>query len=83
MIEYTWKSLRLGFMAHRYGETAKRWKDETRDDRLVFVNMYNKMVRALETLPDEPDNYLCVAIDEKITRDWKTLDEIMTVFAGR
>jgi len=83
MKEFTWKSRRLGFMDHQYGEAAKRWKDETHDDRCGFVNLYNRMVQALETLPDEPDLYLRNALDEKLTRDWKTLDEIMMRFDGR
>lgn len=78
-----WKQMWKDHLARHYGEAADRWKNETHDDRLVFVNCYRIMQEALDTLPDEPNNFIACAVTNRIHDTMKTLDEIAEVFKGR
>ena len=79
----TYKALHLKYLKMRYGEKAEQWKDITTDDRLIYCNIYHMMIEALESLPDEPNNYVCVALNKKMERDCSTLESIKTVFGDR
>lgn len=79
----SWKQRHLHHLKFFYGKLAEKWKDITTDDRLVFVNTYRMMIDALESLPEEPVNYVCVAMNKKLRQDRKTLDSIAAVFQGR
>lgn len=79
----TWKQMHIQHLKHRYQRKAEQWKDITTDDRLVYCNLYRMILRALDSLPDTPDNYVCVAMNSKMEEDRQTLDEIAAVFADR
>lgn len=51
-----------------------------KDDRLVFVNTYNKILEAIESLPEEPLPYIKVAMWRQINIDKETLNEIYNRF---
>lgn len=78
----TWKQKKIEFVKHFYGDKVEAWKDE-HDDRRLYVNIYNMIIEALETLPEEPNNYICVAINREIAKDRETMDEIREHFKNR
>lgn len=82
-MDKSWKQMYKDHLRRHYGDAAERWKDETHDDRLVFVNCYRIMQEALDSLPDEPHNFVRVAVTRKIHETMETLDSIAEVFKGR
>lgn len=79
----SYKALHIGYLKNRYGKLAEKWQDITTDDRLVFCNIYRLMIEALESLPDDPNNYVCVALNKKMEKDCSTLTSIARLFEGR
>ena len=82
-MDKTWKQMWKDYLQRHYGDAAERWKDETKDDRLVFVNCYRIMQEALDSLPDKPNNFVACAVTNKIQETTKALDEILEVFKDR
>lgn len=76
-----WRERKLYFL-ERYEEDAVRWEHES-DDRRVFHNIYKNIVEALKSLPEEPHLWVCVAMNNLIAKETKTLDEIQKHFEGR
>ena len=83
MNKLSWKQRHLYHLRTMYGKRAEEWKDVTTDDRLVYCNIYRRMIEALNELPDEPHNYICVAMNHHMSEDRATLDSIKAVFEGR
>lgn len=82
-MDKTWKQMWKDHLERHYADAAERWKDETHDDRLVFVNVYRQMQEALDSLPDDPHNFIANAVTAKIQTATRMLDEILEVFKGR
>ena len=78
----SWKERKLIVLRFHYEKLAAAWDNEG-DDRRLFCNLYKMIVHAVESLPDNPDNYVCCAMNNLIRDDRKTLDEIAARFAGR
>lgn len=76
----TWKSKKLDFLKFMYEKKAAEWK-ECHDDRRLFSNMYYQIITAIESLSEEPNIYICVAMNNAIKEDREVLDSIMKRFA--
>lgn len=85
MKKESWKQRHIAHLKFVYGPKAEKWIKESfiNDDRIVYVNVYRMMIEALEALPDEPNNYVCVAMNRKMKEDKQMLDEILDVFRDR
>lgn len=84
----TWKESKIDYMRLLYGEQMPKYTKEMesakrRDDRQVYINTYNFIMEMLETLPDEPHLYVKVAINDKMDKDIKMLQEINLHFIGK
>ena len=79
----SWKQRHIHHLKMLYGPLAEAWRGITSDDRLVFCNIYRRMLEALNSLPDEPLNYVCVAMNHALQDDRKILDRIAAAFQGR
>lgn len=80
----TWRDLHTRLIKARFGEKADTWQGGGfNDDRAIYCNLYRRMLDALEQLPDEPCNYIRVAMNNKLKEDCKTLAEIRAVFKDR
>lgn len=80
----SWKEKKLRFLDICYGSEAFLWRKELSqltDDRVVYVNIYYMMVKAINSLPDEPVNYVRVAMNSAIQEDCETLDRIRCMFS--
>lgn len=79
----SWKQVELASIQALYGKWHTKYAEVVKtvyDDRTVFVNLYRMMVQAVESLPEEPDNYVCVAIDKQLDEDRKILQSIIRTF---
>lgn len=82
-IRNDWKSLKLAVLEMEYGKQAKVWNDlypPVNDDRRVYINIYHQLIEAVQSLTDNPNNIVCVAMNRYITEEKKILDEIKKVF---
>lgn len=79
-IKESWKTLRTKNLKLRYGKRYDEWKHYS-DDRKVFANTYEMLMEAIESLPDEPKPFVCVAMNEAINKECRMLDEIIDEFS--
>lgn len=80
--DMTWKEHKLNYMQFMYGDKIAEY-EHCKDDRRVYFNIYNMIIEALNDLPDEPNNYICVAMNHNIDEDLKTLDRIRLHFDNK
>ena len=77
----SWKVLKLKYLKVIYGLHVRGFGGYD-DDRGLYINTYNMMVRAINTLPDCPDIFIKCAMNEAIKKDCKMLDGIIKRFKG-
>lgn len=78
-----WKSLKIAVLEMEYGKKADEWNNlypPVSDDRRVYINTYHQLIEAVQSLTDNPNNTVCVAMNRYINEEKKTLDEIKEVF---
>ena len=75
----TWKQAQLHDIEIRYGGCVEEYKDFT-DDRMVYVKIYKQIIEAIESLPEEPHNYIKVAMFHQINKDKEILNRIYSNF---
>ena len=78
-----WKYLKLAVLEMEYGKKADEWNNlypPVSDDRRVYINIYHQLVEAVQSLTDNPNTIVCVAMNRYISEEKKTLDEIKKVF---
>ena len=73
----TWKEHKLDCIENLYGKAYEQFKSEdAHDDRRLYVNIYEMMVEAIKSLDDEPNNFVCVAMNNKIKEETNVLESI-------
>ena len=78
----SWKEMKLDNLRFFYGKLAAAWEGED-DDRGLFSNTYKMIIAAIESLPENPDNYVRCAMNHAISADTKTMNSIAARFTGR
>ena len=79
-----WKHLKLWLWASRYEDKAQEWNNilpPVTDDRRVYINTYTQVYEALDSLPDNPHNWVCVAVNEKVRKERVMMSKILAQFA--
>ena len=77
----SWRDTKLYFL-EKYEEDAKRWQNE-HDDRKLFSVIYEKLVEAINSLPEDPNLTVKVAMNQYMMGEYDTLDHIQKRFEGR
>ena len=80
--DMTWKEHKLDYMRFMYGDKIAEY-EHCKDDGRVYFNIYNMIIEALNDLPDEPNDYICVAMNHQIDEDKKILDRIRLHFDNK
>lgn len=78
-----WKHLKLWSWAHAYEKKAEEWSNvfpPVSDDRRVFINTYQLVYKAIDSLTDNPCSWICVAVNDKIKEERKMMDGIIARF---
>lgn len=78
-----WRSLKIAVLEMEYGKKAEEWNNlypPVSDDRRVYINIYHQLIEAVQSLTDNPNTIVCVAMNRYINEEKKTLDEIKEVF---
>lgn len=75
----TWKQHRISHHKFMYEDKAKRFAGH-HDDRQLFINTYNMILEALESLDDEPTTLVKVAMNHQISSEYEVMDEIIERF---
>lgn len=81
----TWKCCKLHDLNLVYGYTYRQFRDQIdtygpSDDRRVYVNMYERIIEAINSLPDEPVTYVKIAMWRAINKDKDALKDIQARF---
>ena len=74
-----WRDRKIDAIKVLYGEWYEKYKGE-KDDRGLYCNTYQMILEALASLPEEPDNYVCVAMNNEINKDLATMQRIVVYF---
>ena len=83
---HDWKHLKLWVLANAYEKKAKEWNEirpPVADDRRLFINVYRQLYEAIDSLPDNPNNVVCVAMNRYISDEREMMDEIMMRFCTK
>ena len=80
--EMTWKTHKLGYLKGVYGGYVAEF-DKYHDDRKLYCNMYRSLVEAVESLPDEPNGAVKVAMNRYINGELDTMQEIIDYFKNK
>ena len=81
-----WKSLKLWTWVHDYGKEAVEWNNifpPVTDDRRVFISIFHQVYNAIDSMPDNPPAWICVAINEKIIEEKVTMNRIISHFKSK
>ena len=81
-----WKHLELWVLANAYEKKATERSDifpPVADDRRVFINVYRQLYEAIDSLPDNPNNVVCVAMNHYISEEREMMDEILNRFCTK
>lgn len=82
----TWKTARIDGFEKLYGTSYKEYKDFVKnnplcnDDRTVYIAIYEQVMEALNSLPEEPTSYIRVAMFHQINRDKERMNNIESRF---
>lgn len=75
----SWKERERDYFSFMYGDLAEDWKDEI-DDRKLFSNTYFMIMEAINSLDDDPNPYVKVAMNRMLEADNCMLDRILYFF---
>lgn len=75
----TWKQKKIHNFKNQFGGRIEEFEGFD-DDRRVYINIYNRIIEALESLPDEPHSYIRSAITRQINADKDILNSICETF---
>ena len=81
-----WKHTKLWVLANAYEKKANEWNEimpPVADDRRIFINTYHQLYNAVDSLPDNPNNVVCVAMNRYISEEREMMDEIMMRFCAK
>ena len=84
MPDKSWKETKIRYMNRAFKEKADQWKKlNVYDDRAVYVNMFHMIMRALDSLSDDPDVFVAVAVNNHIRENTEIMKQILERFEGR
>lgn len=75
----SWRESKLEYLKRLYGDVVEDYREHS-DDRLVYVNIYNQIVEALNSLPDMSHVYVCKSVGAAIYEDKRVMDCIRERF---
>lgn len=87
MKQETWKQRHIRYARQFFEANVQRYEDEMLkdgfyNDRQVYCNLYKHIMSALESLPEEPHLYVCVAVNDRLDEDFDILRKINKHFTG-
>lgn len=78
-----WKHLKLWSWVNRYEAKAEEWNNlypPVTDDRRVYINTYKQVYDAIDSLPDNPNNLVRVAMNRILCEECERMDKILKGF---
>lgn len=74
----TWRARQLAYLEEMYspGEHMGKLMSHL-GARHVYIQLYAQMHAALESLPEQPNSYVAMAVYRKLREDMSTLDDIL------
>lgn len=74
----TWRARQLAYLEEMYspGEHMGKLMSHL-GARHVYIQLYEQMHAALESLPEQPNSYVAMAVYRKLREDMSTLDDML------
>ena len=74
----TWKQRQLAYLEEMYSPREHMGKLMSHlGARHVYIQLYNLMHTALESMPEQPNTYVAMAVYRKLREDMGTLDDML------
>ncbi len=80
-----WKHLRLWRWASDYESKMLEWNNilpPVDDDRRVYINIYKQVYDAIDSLPDNPNPWVCCAVSHEMDKEREVMNEIIARFGN-
>lgn len=78
-----WKHLKLWVWANDYEAKVIEWMNlfpPVKDDRREYLNTYKTVYDAIDSLPDNPPEWVCVAISHELRTERERMNGILSRF---
>lgn len=78
-----WKTLKLFTWACNYEAKMIEWNNlfpPVEDDRRVYINTYEQVYKAIDSLPDNPPAWVCMAITHELIAERGLMNSILSRF---
>lgn len=78
-----WKSLKLWSWVEPYEKAYKTWSNlfpPVSDDRRLFINTFDMVYHAIDSLSDNPDSWICCAVLHEVEKEKKVMFRILKQF---
>lgn len=74
----TWKQRQLAYLEEMYAPREHMGKLMSHlGAQHVYIQLYNQMRSALNSLPEQPNSYIAMAVYRKLREDMGTLDDML------
>lgn len=72
-----WRDDKINYIEHFYGGAYRQFKEEgVHDDRMLYVNTYEMIIRALKSLRKNPDIFVKVAMNHHLDENLHMMQAI-------
>ncbi len=78
--------LKIKLLTSSYSTYAKKyveWKDKYNDDRRLYQNIFEELIKALKEMEKIENNLIWVAFNDKFHKELDVMDKIITRFEGK
>ena len=83
MKSQTWKARKLDYIKLMYKDNYDLYSTvDCHDDRRLYINMYDQLIEAISTMPEEPVPFVCVAMNNEINKSIEVMKKINLNFKG-
>lgn len=80
----TWRDKKIDYIEYFYKRNYDLYSTVDKyDDRRLYRNIYDQIIEAIESIPENPVPFVAVAMNDHVSHDLETLDDINNRFKGR
>lgn len=80
----TWRERKEDYIKFMYGKAYRKYAEaDPHDDRRLYMNMYDQIMEAVQSVPADPVPFVAVAMNNEMEKSFKTMDRIQEHFKGK
>lgn len=75
--------IKRGYMKLHFEKNYEKWKDKYHDDRLIFCNMYEQLMKAIDDMEHIESYCIRVGFNKEFKRETLTMIDIQNRFLNK